>query len=181
MKSGIYQILNTVNGKIYIGSTTNLRARKSGHFTALSRGRHENPRLQNAWNLYGSDVWVFEVLELCPTEQLLILEQRYLDRFWDGGINCYNIAKIAEAPGKGIPKSPETKAKMAAAKRGKPKSPEHKAKIAQALKGRVFSREHIERVAELNRGNKYALRRNRDNETGRKISDPPRNQSEKPT
>jgi hypothetical protein len=39
--------------------------------------------------------------------------------------------------GRGKPKSPEHRAKIAAAHRGRPKSPEHRAKLAAALRGRA--------------------------------------------
>lgn len=52
-KSGIYQIRNLVNGKVYIGSACRLNSRKSDHLRSLQRGNHVNQKLQRAWNKYG--------------------------------------------------------------------------------------------------------------------------------
>jgi hypothetical protein len=51
--SGVYQIRCKRNGKIYIGSALNLRARWDNHRRDLRRGSHCNPYMQNAWKLYG--------------------------------------------------------------------------------------------------------------------------------
>ena len=45
MKSGIYIIRNTVNGKIYIGSAVNLEKRLYEHFWALRKNKHINKYL----------------------------------------------------------------------------------------------------------------------------------------
>jgi group I intron endonuclease len=77
---GIYQIRNTTNNKIYIGSARNIRQRWWRHRWDLGRGRHRNNHLQRAWDRDGKDVFVFEVLEEVedPT-QLLPREQAWLD------------------------------------------------------------------------------------------------------
>ncbi|QIW88501.1 hypothetical protein [Pseudanabaena phage PA-SR01] len=48
MTSGIYQIINKENGKIYIGSTLNFKMRFRGHKSELRRGIHGNAHLQNS-------------------------------------------------------------------------------------------------------------------------------------
>ena len=63
MKSGIYQILNKLNNKIYVGSAVNLSNRWSTHKCKLKQNKHGSPILQNAWNKYGEDAFKFEVLE----------------------------------------------------------------------------------------------------------------------
>ena len=45
-QSGIYEILNTVNGKRYIGSAVNLAKRWKEHRTGLNRKDHANQILQ---------------------------------------------------------------------------------------------------------------------------------------
>ena len=54
-KSGIYQIRNLVNGKIYVGSSVNLETRKTPHYWELENNRHNNQHLQRAYNKYGLD------------------------------------------------------------------------------------------------------------------------------
>src|SRR5260221_10258416 len=41
--SGIYKITCTVNKKIYIGSSINLRKRKGEHWRELRQNKHNNP------------------------------------------------------------------------------------------------------------------------------------------
>lgn len=77
--SGVYKITNTVNGKFYIGSSKNIKNRWFKHTALLRHNKHENLHLQNAWNKYKEENFVFEILELCELEDLLIREQYYLD------------------------------------------------------------------------------------------------------
>lgn len=97
MKSGVYQIISTLSGKIYIGSAVRLEKRKNEHFNNLRKGIHENPRLQNHFNKYGESDLSFVVIEYCIRDICLAREQAYLD-------SCnpfFNISKCASAPMKG--------------------------------------------------------------------------------
>lgn len=90
-KSGIYQILNKVNGKSYIGSSINLAWRKTKHFTELRNNKHHSIILQRAFLKYGEDNFEFKILVNCLPEYLIKLEQWFIDN-----INSeYNVAKIA--------------------------------------------------------------------------------------
>lgn len=60
---GIYVILNILNNKCYIGSSRNIRKRKSQHIKELKDNLHYNAHLQAAWNKYGADKFIFTVLE----------------------------------------------------------------------------------------------------------------------
>ena len=94
-KSGIYQIRNLVNDKIYIGSTENLLIRKKYHFYTLKKLIHRNNKLQNSYNKYGKENFIFEVIEFVEdTDKLLEIEQYWIDK-----LNIvekgYNIQPIA--------------------------------------------------------------------------------------
>ncbi|MBF1054549.1 MAG: GIY-YIG nuclease family protein, partial [Parvimonas sp.] len=93
MISCIYEIRNKINNKVYIGSTIDFKQRKATHLKELRRGKHANSHLQNAWNKYGEDNFIFKIIERCSIENLLIREQYYINLFY--GENCYNIQKIA--------------------------------------------------------------------------------------
>ena len=78
--SGIYRILNTKTGKYYIGKSVDVNKRFGQHKSDLNCGRHHCIFLQRAWNKYGSDSFVFELVQECSDElQLTELEQNYLD------------------------------------------------------------------------------------------------------
>ena len=79
--SGIYVILNTVTNKVYIGSSVNLIRRRSSHFRDLRKNRHINDILQNSWNKYGEQNFVFIIIEHCDKTQLRTIEQKYLDLY----------------------------------------------------------------------------------------------------
>lgn len=94
--SGIYRIVCSANGKIYIGSAVNLRHRKKDHFKTLRGNRHANIRLQRAWNKYGEDAFSFEVIEWVLAPFLLEREQYWMDklRVCDDRYG-FNIAPLA--------------------------------------------------------------------------------------
>lgn len=48
MDSGIYRIINSVNGKCYVGSSIDLNRRRKEHFYHLENNSHPNIHLQNA-------------------------------------------------------------------------------------------------------------------------------------
>lgn len=77
--SGVYIITNSINGKRYIGSSNNIRKRLWKHRSLLRHDKHENPHLQNAWNKYGEDNFVYSILEECDVSILLEREQYYID------------------------------------------------------------------------------------------------------
>lgn len=82
MKTGVYQIRNTVNGKIYVGSVAGkygFCGRWSKHRNDLLKQHHHSVHLQRAWNKYGVDTFVFEILEECVPENCIEREQHYMD------------------------------------------------------------------------------------------------------
>lgn len=77
--SGIYEIINSINTKSYIGSSKNLKQRRDIHFSLLRNNKHPNKHLQRACNKYGLEVFKFEILEECEIDSLIEKEQHYLD------------------------------------------------------------------------------------------------------
>jgi group I intron endonuclease len=137
MTSGIYQIINTTNGKIYIGSSKNIEQRWWAHRSKLRANKHHNPHLQNAYNKYGINVFQISFLEVCTLGDLIVIEQYYLDwlePFEDRG---YNLARIAKAPGQNP--SPETREKLRVAGKKRIWSQATRTKISNSLKGRKMS------------------------------------------
>lgn len=70
MKSGIYQIKNKLNGKVYIGQAEDIRLRWIEHRHDLKKGKHVNRHLQAAYIKYGIDAFEWSVLERCSVKEL---------------------------------------------------------------------------------------------------------------
>jgi group I intron endonuclease len=172
IRSGVYKIENAVSGKIYIGSSVNLRERLRFHRTRLNCGHHDNSHLQRAWMKYGANAFTMTPILYCSRDDVLFYEQCCIDSFH--AVECgYNVAPIAGNTVGRAP-NPERNAKMAATKRGKRQSleliasrtawmkdPEKIAaagrKISAALKGRPKSPEHIRKVAEAQVGKTISM------------------------
>ena len=132
---GIYKITNLESGKVYVGSSLDIYTRFTKHKSDLIRNKHKNIYLQNAWNKYGSQNFIFEIIELVsPVDQLLIRES-----YWIKHIKClnrifgYNLSDIEST---GIIKlSKETRQKMSKSKTGKIHTKESKKKMRLAKLG----------------------------------------------
>lgn len=100
-KSGIYQIRNLVTGKVYVGSSKNIRLRWYVHAHELKKNKHHSVLLQRAYNKYGKDAFVYEILTHCPPVKdiLEFFEQHHLDatRCWNPA-HGYNILRLANFP-----------------------------------------------------------------------------------
>jgi group I intron endonuclease len=168
-KSGIYTIINMLNGHSYIGSAVDLCKRKSKHFRELHKKEHHSPYLQNAYNCYGADAFRFAIVEyVANKEDLIAREQNYIDILNPE----YNIARIAGNTF-GVKRSEETKAKMSQAQKGRTHTEETKkqisetkkghevsettrTKIGETQKGRTLSEEHRQKVSEAMKGHEVS-------------------------
>jgi hypothetical protein len=97
MTCGIYKITNIVNDKIYIGSSKHIESRWSCHLSDLRRNDHHSKHLQRAADKYDISVFKFEILQETKEEELIKVEQEYLDKLrpYDKNIG-YNISDKAE-------------------------------------------------------------------------------------
>jgi group I intron endonuclease len=148
MNSGVYKITNTVNGKIYVGSSIDLAEREYHHRYCLRKGTHHNSILQKSYNKHG-DVFSFEVVELCAASLVIEREQFWIDST-GAYTHGYNIVPVAGSTvGRKI--SDETRAKMArvwgrgkvGTRKGVPVSDATKEKLRLANLGKKLSAETI--------------------------------------
>lgn len=105
--SGVFQIKNTANGRILLGSSLNLEGPLNGHKFMLTIGRHRNEMLQKEWNEFGADKFVFEILEVVKVkddpnfnleDELTLLEQIWFEKLQPFGEKGYNTdSKIRQA------------------------------------------------------------------------------------
>lgn len=147
--SGIYQILCTPNGKIYVGSAKDIRWRWSAHRWGLRKGTHRNSYLQRAWDKYGADAFSLTILEEVPVAQLIEREQYYLDtlRPYVRAIG-FNICMLASST-QGVPCRPETRQKISRKDKARPPfSEEHRKNIAEGGRGRKATPETRQRLTE---------------------------------
>lgn len=163
--SGIYKIINKVNGKYYVGSSTNITDKRwRKHKSCLRYNYHDNKHLQNAWNKYGENNFDFVIVEQTPKENLVEVEQKYLDIAKTEQDKCYNLAFDVERPS--ISMNEETKQKMKVKlskllsgknnpNYGKHHSNEAKEKMRKAKLGKRHSKEHNLKIGISNKGKRY--------------------------
>ena len=151
--SGIYKITCMVNGKIYVGSSNNLRKRWKNHTKSLQQNTHHNQYLQRGWNKYGADAFVFEVIELVMPWALLDREQYWLDTLKPFSPKGFNISLTANAGMGGRKHSIEARTKMSGAKKGKSLSEKHRSKISKSIQGIKRTPEEIAKTVATRRRN----------------------------
>lgn len=94
---GVYCIENIANNKKYIGLSCDITRRWHEHLSDLRRNVHINTCLQNAWNKYGEDLFVFYILELCESNELIDKESYYIKQYHTLTHECgYNITPGGE-------------------------------------------------------------------------------------
>lgn len=75
--NGVYAIVNTINNKHYVGSSSNLDRRIKTHKQHLEKGCHNNRKLQKDYDEYGLEAFEFKILEKCVEEDLLTAYEKY--------------------------------------------------------------------------------------------------------
>jgi len=134
--TGIYQIVNQINNKRYIGSAVDLYNRKHIHFSTLKNNNHKNKHLQQAYNKYGKNNFTFKILLLCDKKNLLFYEQRIIDSYYFNSL--YNLLPKA-GNWLGHKHTKEKKQKISIIKTGKKLSQETRNKMSKSRKGRKIS------------------------------------------
>lgn len=98
--AGIFQVKNIANGKVLLGSSLNLEGPLNSHQFMLKIGSHTNKALQNDWNTFGPDQFIFEILEVVKVsddpnfnlkDELTLLEQIWLEKLQPFGERGYNL------------------------------------------------------------------------------------------
>jgi hypothetical protein len=101
IEAGVFQVKNIKNDKIFIGSTRNFKTLNGFKFM-LEMGNNPNKELQEEWNNYQKEDFVFTVLEvLKPKEtgyfdakrELEKLEEKWISELQPFGENGYNQEK----------------------------------------------------------------------------------------
>ena len=152
MNSGIYKLM--INGKKYVGCTTNFVQRFKEHRQQLNRNTHINPHLQYAYNKHNQ--LDFEILEEC-IEWIYKKEMMWIEKE-NSYKNGYNMTEGGECPNIGFgPKhhfygkhlSAEHRKKIGDAQRGIPK-PGTSAGLK--INNPMFQEKTLQKLRELNTG-----------------------------
>lgn len=110
--AGIYALVCSTTGKLYIGSSIKLSSRIKSHFRLLKQKRHHSIKLQRAFDRYGEDVFQIVLLEyITPSEfqakELISAEQKWINRYNSANLG-YNISPSASSSS-GIKRTEEMK------------------------------------------------------------------------
>ena len=101
---GVYQIRNTVNGKLLVGTSVDLPSMLNRHRAELRMGGHKNRELQKDWAEFGLEAFEFEILDTLtpperadynPSNDLRALEELWLDKLSPFGERGYNAVPKA--------------------------------------------------------------------------------------
>src|SRR5438874_2216952 len=159
LNSGLYKITNLSNGKVYVGSSFNLKKRLYEHQRALRAGTHKNQHLQSAYNAAAS-MFRFDVVLIAAGKQYVLDMERALILAHKSHArdNGYNKSIETQANLLGYKHGPEFKAKLSARRRGVPTrtgsivSNETRAKVSAKLMGQTLSDETRTKMSEARKG-----------------------------
>ena len=100
---GVYACLSIETGRIYIGSSTNIRKRLRNHIRLLKNKKHENRVLQTEYEKYGSSFAWYLLESIQNPEAVTTVEQTYIDLLepfpWTG--NGMNLCRSTYSAGYG--------------------------------------------------------------------------------
>lgn len=144
--SGIYKLFWTNCDHYYIGQSICITARYKKHLRKLFKGDHENSRLQNVYNKYGSPE--VEVLATCLPEELDQVEQTFIDQHFNN-TSCCNLCPTASST-KGYKHIPESLKKIGEKSRQKVFTEEYRAKLrARKPNYTMLGKKHTEKAKRL--------------------------------
>lgn len=153
----MYKITNLVNGKIYVGKTSDVNKRWAKHLKiAQTQEKKAYHYLHKSINKYGADKFTVEILE----NELIETEALDREKFWIKELNCKdpNIGMNLTAGGEGttgLKWSEESRNKKRGINNhnfGKPLSDETKEKLSILFSGEsnpFYGKKHPQEVVEF--------------------------------
>lgn len=93
---GIYKIENIINNKVYIGQSKEIRQRWNRHKNEIRKGIHCNKHLERAFQSYGEENFVFEIIENCIADELDEKEQYWIAHY---SSNNYSVGYNQDSGG----------------------------------------------------------------------------------
>lgn len=154
----VYKIVNTVNGKIYVGQTTDMARRMREH----TRGKNPNAAIHGAIAKHGKENFTHEVICVCANKTVADAIEIALIKLWGTIEVGYNLAPGGRGTGVGeanhrYGKPTSEKQKQAAANSNRRRAgcqltDEHKKKVSEAMKNRIFTEEHRKKLSAAQTG-----------------------------
>jgi group I intron endonuclease len=129
-QAGVYALICRITQKYYVGSSIKLGNRLLDYMQPAYLAKRENSPVTRAILKYGLQNFCFIVLETCKPDNVLDLEQSWLDLLKPK----YNLSPTAGST-LGVSLSAETKAKISAAHLGKTLSAETRQLMSETRKG----------------------------------------------
>lgn len=141
---GIYKIVNKATNTCYVGQSQRVKKRIKEHFRLLRWNKHPNAKLQNAYNKYGAQNFVWELEVVCKdTEDLDKIEEAFLSKqAWFDEPTIYNIADFAKAPMRNRQHSEEVRERIRIGRRASTfdyGSEDYRKRLSEAHQERWFS------------------------------------------
>jgi len=89
-RAGVFQILNSLNGKIFVGSSTNLDGILNRCEFQLRAGGHPVREIQSDWNAQNGEGFEFSVIEELVERENLDhkKELEFLEELWIQNLGC---------------------------------------------------------------------------------------------
>ena len=154
----IYRIRNTVNGKLYVGSTIKRKPsdRWGSHLASLRGGYHHSLPLQRAYQKHGESAFVFEIIEeVAIASDVIAREQHWLNVVRPFGRRGYNICPVAGNK-TGVPRSQASRKRMADKMRGRTHSAETRQRISASVTGFRHTDAAKEKIGNASRGKRFS-------------------------
>lgn len=156
-KIGVYKITNTINGKLYIGSSIDLKKREYAHFYNLRNNTHDSKYMQNVFNKFGENILIFSIIEYVENVDILLDREQYWIDYYNVCDRRYGYNTCPTAGNRlGCLTSDETKVKLSKINMGKKLSDEHKMKIKKGNMGKKVSNESRKKMSIAKIGTKVS-------------------------
>ena len=140
---GAYLILHIASGKAYVGSHSNLYARRHQHNHLLKNNIHYSKEFQKEFNKNEELILFYIVTK--DRDSAYEVEQKMLEIYLPTGM-LFNTASDARVVGLNAVVSEETKRKLSEAGKGRKQSEEWVKKRIDCLRGKPLSKEHVEKI-----------------------------------
>lgn len=159
--SGVYKIISSSTGKIYIGSSINLFSRKQKHLNDLKLNRHSNKIIQRIYNKNGMKDFVFSKIEYCSEKDLIEREQYYIEYFrsYDKKIGM-NILRFAGSA-LGLVMSEDAKSKISKSHLTQENKKRRSETSKRLWKNKEYRKFHVKERSERYQNAEFVEKRNK--------------------